>query len=161
MHRVRLVVVASSALVASAALAKGGGQATMEAQLEALKPGLGETMSVIQPHHAKLYYAVKAENWPLAEYEADEVAEGLDAAVKNWPRFKDVKRPLTELVPAFTEAPLTLVGEAIKKRSKAGALEALDKLTAGCNGCHAAAAHGFIVIQAPQADEYSNQKFVP
>src|SRR5258708_2386494 len=32
------------------------------------KPGMGEFMSNIQLHHAKLWFAGKYKNWPLAEY---------------------------------------------------------------------------------------------
>lgn len=161
MLREFIALVMTSAFVSTAALAKETKKSEIEAKLEDLKPGLGETMGVIQQHHAKLYYAVNAENWALATYEAGEIEEGLEDAVKNWPHFKEVKQPLTELVPNFTKAPLKLVADAIKKLSKADALAALGALTAGCNGCHAAADHGFIVIQAPQGNEYSNQKFSP
>ena len=33
------------------------------------KPGLGEFMSQIQVHHAKLWFAGKNENWELANFE--------------------------------------------------------------------------------------------
>src|SRR5882762_577321 len=32
------------------------------------KPGMGEIMSNIQLHHAKLWFAGENKNWPLAEY---------------------------------------------------------------------------------------------
>src|SRR5580704_13060464 len=38
-------------------------------------PGLGEFMSGIQVHHAKLWFAGKAENWPLANFEIGEIRE--------------------------------------------------------------------------------------
>ena len=47
--------------------------ADMEKTIDDLKPGLGEIMGVIQQHHAKLYYAGTKANWPLAEYELDEL----------------------------------------------------------------------------------------
>lgn len=40
--------------------------ATLEQQVNDSKPGLGESMGVIEQHHAKLYYAGRNANWPLA-----------------------------------------------------------------------------------------------
>ena len=42
------------------------------------KPGLGELMTLNQMRHAKLWYAGQSENWPLAEYELDELQEARD-----------------------------------------------------------------------------------
>jgi len=36
-----------------------------------------------------------------------------------------------------------------------------DRLTAGCNECHLAAHHGFLVIQRPTAPPFTNQNFAP
>lgn len=36
---------------------------SLEKDIEDLKPGLGDIMSSIQTHHAKLYFAGKNENW--------------------------------------------------------------------------------------------------
>src|SRR6185312_9161161 len=42
------------------------------------KPGLGEFMSEIQVHHAKLWFAGKYQNWELADFEVGEIQEALD-----------------------------------------------------------------------------------
>jgi hypothetical protein len=56
-------------------------------------PGLGEFMSSIQVHHAKLWFAGQAQNWELANFEIAEIKESLDAIplycanrreVQNW-----------------------------------------------------------------------------
>ncbi len=39
------------------------------------KPGLGELMLGIQVHHNKLWFAGREENWPLAQFEHDEIME--------------------------------------------------------------------------------------
>jgi hypothetical protein len=90
--------------------------ADLQKTVDDLKPGLGEIMGVIQQHHAKLYYAGTKSNWPLAQYELGEIQEGLDDAVKYYPRFQDVSAPLTELVPTMTKGSLAQVGAAIEKR---------------------------------------------
>ena len=38
---------------------------------------------------------------------------------------------------------------------------AFDKLSDGCNACHATLDHAFIVIQRPALLPYSNQNFSP
>ena len=43
------------------------------------KPGLGEFMSGIQVHHAKLWFAGSAGNWKLADFEIGEITEALEA----------------------------------------------------------------------------------
>src|SRR5579872_2611026 len=46
------------------------------------KPGLGEFMSGIQVHHAKLWFAGNAGNWKLADFEVGEIKESLDDVEK-------------------------------------------------------------------------------
>jgi len=54
---------------------------------DAYKPGLGEFMSGIQVHHAKLWFAGSAGNWKLADFEIGEIRETLDGA-QNPAAFK-------------------------------------------------------------------------
>jgi hypothetical protein len=48
--------------------------------LEEQAPGLGEYMTTIQLHAGKLWFAAKAANWELAEYELDEMKETMETA---------------------------------------------------------------------------------
>jgi uncharacterized small protein (DUF1192 family) len=47
-----------------------------------LGPGLGEYMTTIQLHTAKLWFAAKASNWELAVYELHELEETMEAVKK-------------------------------------------------------------------------------
>src|SRR6266403_1615012 len=49
-------------------------------KLETASPKLGEVMSGIQRHLAKLYFAGEARNWDLARFQRGELEEGLMAA---------------------------------------------------------------------------------
>ena len=49
---------------------------------EPYQPGLGEIMALQQMRHIKLWYAGRAGNWPLADYEIGELNEGFED-VKN------------------------------------------------------------------------------
>ena len=126
-----------------------------------LKPGLGDIMSVIQQHHAKLYYSGVKENWALARYQLDEIQEGLADAVRYYPKFKEVKASLVDLVPAMTKASVELVDRAITKKNKKEFLKAFNALSVSCTNCHQAAEHPFIKIQFPSEGMFSNQKFEP
>ncbi|MBX3028405.1 hypothetical protein KF840_26225 [bacterium] len=124
-------------------------------------PGLGEIMGATQMRHLKLWYAGEAGNWPLASYEVDELAEGFADAVRYHPRHKDAPRPLTELMPEFTTAPIAALRAAIRAHDATAFVAAYDALTEGCNGCHQAAGFGFNAVIRPTANPYSNQQFAP
>lgn len=52
---------------------------SLQSQIEnTYKPGLGEFMSEIQVHHAKLWFAGKNGKWELANFEIGEIQEALD-----------------------------------------------------------------------------------
>lgn len=134
---------------------------SMQNQVKELTPGLGEIMGVIQQHHAKLYYSADAGNWELAKYQLGEIEEGLDAAAKLYPQFKDVKTRLDVLVPTMTKDDIESLFKAIEKKNRKDFMLSYGKLTNSCNACHNAANRGFIVIQTPTTSEFSNQKFEP
>ena len=131
----------------------------LESRLEDIKPGLGEIMGVIQQHHAKLYFSGMSENWELADYQLGEIQEGLENAAKFYPKFKEVKAPISQLIPAMMKGGLDGVAAAIKGKNKAEFQKNFQALTASCNRCHQAAEHPFIVIQVPSHTEFTNQRF--
>ncbi len=122
-------------------------------------PGLGEIMSVVQQHHAKLFYAGHAANWDLARYELEELQEDLDDASKARHEFKTLKTPLKDLIPAMTKPQLEKISAAIEKKSKVEFAKSFQALTVSCNSCHHVAEHPFIVIQVPTQPAFPNQRF--
>jgi cytochrome c556 len=117
---------------------------------EPYQPGLGEIMALQQMRHIKLWFAGSAGNWPLADYEIGELNEGFD----------DVKNLLGgDIVEQHVGAPIAALQKAIDSKNRAAFAAAFDKLSAGCNACHHALDHGFIVIQRPSVLPYSNQSF--
>lgn len=126
---------------------------------EAYTPGLGEIMTLTQMRHIKLWYAGTAGNWPLADYELDELGEGFADAARFHPTHKDAAKPLTQLIPEFTDAPLRRLRAVVAARDADAFPQAYDALTAGCNGCHHAAGFGFNVVSRPKSNPYSNQVF--
>jgi len=123
-------------------------------------PQMAALMSMlIQPRHAKLGLAGKAENWPLAAYSLKELRQGFAVAARAVPRWKGL--PVGELFDAAVSQPLTLIDFAIKLKYSKQFNEAYDQLTTGCNACHATADHSFIVIKVPEASPFPNQEFAP
>ena len=124
------------------------------------RPGLGELMSFTQMRHAKLWFAGEARNWKLADYELDELQEGLDDVVLYHAEHKDSPLSLTLLVPKIMSQPMKDVREAIRAHDPAAFTAAFDALTVGCNSCHQATNFGFNVVQRPSGPSwFADQAF--
>ena len=126
---------------------------------ETYASGLGEIMSLQQMRHLKLWFAGQAKNWPLADYELDELKEGFDDVIKFFPVKDDMK--IGDMAGSTAMPVLPDVKSAIDAKDGAKFAAAFDKLTAACNACHQATKHEFIVIQRPTSSPYSNQSFTP
>jgi hypothetical protein len=126
------------------------------------EPGLGELMSLNQMRHAKLWFAGQAGNWPLADYELDELREGFDDVVRFHPTHKDAPLPLSALVPKIMDAPLADLRKAVDAKDAKAFVTAFDALTSACNSCHRATNFGFNVVRRPaEPSWYGNQDFTP
>jgi len=123
-------------------------------------PQMAALMSMlIQPRHAKLGLAGKADNWPLAGYALKELRQSFAVVGRAVPRWKGL--PVPDLLDAAVTQPLTLIDVAIKLRFRSQFDEAYGRLTQGCNACHATTDHSFVVIKAPDASPFPNQDFQP
>jgi hypothetical protein len=149
-----------SVIALTTALAVGALQgASIHAAAAARGPGLGEIMSLQQMRHSKLWFAGSAGNWPLANYELDELKEGFDDVRKLFPTRDGVR--LAPLIDVVVKSAMPEVAKAIAAQDTGKFATAFDVLTAACNGCHQAAKHPFIVIQRPTSLPYGNQSFAP
>jgi hypothetical protein len=74
-------------------------------------PGIAEIMIVTQIRHAKLWLAGDARNWALADYEIDEIKEGLEDVVQYFPVYKDM--PVGKMIEATIMAPIEEVESAL------------------------------------------------
>jgi hypothetical protein len=116
-------------------------------------PGLGEFMSSIQMHHAKLWFAGKNNNWPLANFELGEINEILDDIRKyNSDRVEVKNLPIID--PA-----LDSLNYAIESKNQAGFEKSFIFLTNSCNNCHQVSKHEFNVIKIPDIPPVTNQDF--
>ena len=121
---------------------------------------MGDMMNtLVQPRHAKLGLAGRAGNWPLATYALVEIRQVFAGIKKAQPRFAGL--PVAELVEAAIGQPLNAVEAAIKQQDAKKFAIAYGHLTQGCNACHQAVDHPFVVIKVPDASAFPNQDFSP
>src|SRR5580700_416969 len=122
--------------------------------------GMGDLMNtLIQPRHAKLGLAGKAENWPLANYALSELRQAFAGIVKAVPKFHGM--PVGDLVDLALTQPLNAVEAAIKQQDAQKFAAAYDQVTQGCNACHMELDHPYVVIKTPDAAAFPNQEFKP
>jgi hypothetical protein len=55
-------------------------QSGADVAAEPCVPRLGDIMNTLQPRHLKLYFAGRAQNWELADFELHRLREGLSEA---------------------------------------------------------------------------------
>jgi hypothetical protein len=146
-------------LFALAAAADDARAQSADASKGPYAPGLADIMIMTQIRHAKLWLAGDVGNWDLADYEIDELKEGLEDVVKYFPKYKDI--PVGQMIEATIMAPIGEVEGAIKARDRTRFGAAYNNLTAACNTCHQSANRPFIVIQRPTGSAFPNQSFAP
>jgi hypothetical protein len=117
------------------------------------KPGLGEFMTGIQLHHAKLWFAGQNQNWPLADFEIHEIRESLDD-INEFCRDRPEVKSIGMLKPSIDS-----VTEAIRQKDLRSFKNDFTILTGTCNNCHKATDHGFNVVVIPTNPPVSNQDF--
>ncbi|HEU5054629.1 MAG TPA: hypothetical protein VFT78_16050 [Hanamia sp.] len=119
------------------------------------KPGLGEFMSQIQVHHAKLWFAGKYGNWPLADFEVGEIQE----ALTDIPKFCSDRPEIKSI--GIIDPAIDSISAAIKAKDEKRFDSSFTLLTATCNDCHKATNHGFNLIKIPETPPVTNQVFQP
>ena len=132
----------------------------LQAKLDSLeqnayKPGFGEFMTYVQIHHDKLWFAGLNQNWPLADFELNEIKEAI-AGIQKYE--KDRKE--SQLV-IMASIPLDSVGMAIQQKNPDMFKSTFTSLTNTCNNCHKQVNFGFNVVKIPDTPPFSNQDFKP
>lgn len=127
--------------------------------LEAGAPGVGTIMSGVQLHFAKLYFAGKAQNWPLAEFELHEVEENLDRAAALRP--EEYGTNLVGLNDAFKQTQLAALKTAAQNKDWNAFQSAYTEAIWTCNGCHEETNRPFIIITVPTIPPVPNQQWEP
>lgn len=123
------------------------------------QPGLGDLMQALQVRHAKLWFAGTHDNWPLADFELHELEENLER-VARWHKYHD-DQALAPAIKAYMQAGSYALKQSIERSDQQQFRTAFDRFTDGCNACHKAARHPFIVIQRPTTEPFTNQRWSP
>ena len=121
-------------------------------------PTMGDLMNtLVQPRHAKLGLAGKAQNWPLAAYALRETRQAFAAIGKAIPRWRGL--PVPDLFDAALNEPFKELQSAIQQQESEQFDGAFNALTQGCNACHATVNHPFVIIKIPDVSTFPNQEF--
>jgi hypothetical protein len=114
-------------------------------------------MNVILIEHNKLWFAAKARNWQLADYQLGEIKEIMGDIQDLVPTFKSL--PLADMLDAVITKEIVEVEKAIEAKDYKAFVRGYDKLTQACNACHQGTDNGFIVIQRPTRPAFTNQVY--
>jgi hypothetical protein len=134
---------------------KPGGKETPKAFV----PGLEQFMNVILIEHNKLWFAAKARNWPLAEYQLGEIKEIMGDVQDFVPVFKSL--PLADMLDAVITKEIAALEKSIGAKDYKAFTAGYDMLTQACNACHQGTENGFIVIKRPTQPAFTNQDYRP
>jgi hypothetical protein len=114
-------------------------------QIGEIQPGLGNIMSSMGRRLTIAYYAAKASNWDLANYQLEELEEDAEIGEVTRPKRK-------EALKSFLEGPYTNLKKAAKSKDFNLFQAAFDKTVSGCNGCHASQNVSFIKYVLPKTE---------
>ena len=127
------------------------------ASTKELAPGLGEYMTTIQLHAGKLWFAAKAANWELAQYELDELKETMEAAKGLNAEKNGVK--ISNVLDSVLQTQVAELDKSIKSKKQTDFQKSYDETLSACNGCHTEAGYKFIHIIRPSAPPVTNQQW--
>ena len=120
--------------------------------LEALLPSQSHMMADVGEHFTNLWFAGRAENWPLADFYLAETKSHLRWAVRRIPIRKDNAGrdiDLTKILEAFENSQLTELKQAVDRKDRSG-FEAVYKVSLTvCYSCHKAADKPYLRPQIP------------
>ncbi len=151
MVTVRRIAIAVAACAVASLTALADDQKPAPGQ-QVYTPRLNDIMVITQLGHFKLWYAGAVQNWPLANYELEQIRASIRLAKTLFPDSD--KSNMDTMRPAAED-----LEKAIKAKDAAGFTSAYSKLTAACNACHEATGFGFIRIRVPRLSPIETSPF--
>lgn len=141
--------------------------AMLRADVERLKgmvPDQSHPMSDVDYHFSNLWFAGKAENWPLADFYWKETLAHIKWAIRIIPVRKDnagQEIKLGEILQAIEMTPSMQMGGVIERKD-AGKFETTYKsVLEGCYLCHKAADKPYLRPQVPEHPASAIMNFDP
>ena len=117
-----------------------------------LLPGQGAVMSLVGYYFGNLWFAINAENWPLAEFYLHECRETLERAVAIKPVRQDLTGRDVDLIgmaEALDHTQFTRMDETIRARNKAGTISVYREAMIVCYSCHVSTGKPFLNVRIP------------
>jgi hypothetical protein len=134
------------------------------ARLKDVVPDQAHAMTSVAYHFNNLWFAAKAENWPLAEFYRGETRSHLRWAVRIIPIRKDnAKRDvkLGDILQAVENTPLKQLQEAIQAKGRDKFVTAYKFPLEGCYSCHKASDKPYLRPQIPEGQAEPTINFDP
>jgi hypothetical protein len=123
-----------------------------------VQSSFGDLMNMlVQPPHAKLGLIGREQDPTLAAYESHQLKDALPNIAKSRPRLGGQSVP--DLMASMTGDAIKALDEAIQAGDARQSAQAYSHLTNGCNGCHTALNHAYVVIKVPDQSTFQNQDF--
>jgi hypothetical protein len=138
----------------SAAAADAAALKTEIEQIKGMLPSQSHTMIDVEYHFANLWFAARAENWPLATFYLNETRGHLNWALRVRPVRKladGSELDLRPILKGVEEGALATLKTAVDKHDSAAFEPAYRAMLAQCQACHAAAEKPFLRPQIPTA----------
>jgi hypothetical protein len=150
-----LVCVSSGCEQLSPAAPPGASPENLAARVKALEdliPSQSHMMADVGDHFTNLWFAGRAENWPLADFYLGETRSHLRWAVHRIPIRKDSRGQdinLTSILDAFENSQLTRLKRTIDGKDMAGFEKLYKESLTVCYSCHTAADKPYLRPQIP------------
>ena len=132
-------------------------------RLKSLVPDQSHIMKDIAYHFSSLWFAGRAQNWPLAGFYLNETRSHLRWAVRVRPvrRTSTGELDLSPILDGFDRSLLTAVQRTIEARDPTGFPKAYRDALSGCLACHQASEKPFLRPRVPDAPEGRMIEFSP
>ncbi len=119
-----------------------------------IQPGLGTVMQEIGRRFTAIFYAARAGNWDLANYELKELREIQEVGEITRPKRKEALISFEESFLGGEENPTEgTLQDAINKKNFVAFNKSFKSATNGCNGCHQSTGFSFIKYRLPAKSE--------
>jgi len=130
--------------------------AALQAEVERLRsimPGQATAMTQIAYNFANLWFAAHAQNWPLAQFYANETRVRLRWAVRIQPmrKLSSGELPLQPILDGIEKGQLTAVDQAVAAKDVKKLETAYHSMMDACYACHTASEKPYLKLHVPKA----------
>ena len=133
---IKKIVAAILLIVIAVAACNNNSAKESKAVIEAITPGLGEYMSMVEYHHTNLKKSIDDDNLQRSSYELDELMEVFEKAQLLHNNHEKLVQPLSAQLNGFMYKPIKELQKSIEAKDSVGIKNGYKIITANCNNCH-------------------------